>query len=93
MIQICFLRTELTQTITINEQKKVRNTDFDNDSHHETDVKRPQISSNDLKRPQSASNENSKKTRTKNNLQGGSVQENIELDEHYLDKDLQNINS
>ena len=70
--------------------KKVKNTDFDNDSHHETDVKRPQMTSNDLKRPQSASNENSKRTETKNNLQGGSVQESIEIDEHYLDKVLKN---
>ena len=45
--------------------KKVRNTDFDNDSHHDTDVKRPQMTSNDLKRPQSTSNENSKKTKIK----------------------------
>ena len=65
--------------------KKVKNTDFDNDSHHEADVKRPQMTSNDLKRPQSTSNENSKK-KTKNNLKGGSRQENIEINEHYLDK-------
>ena len=50
--------------------KKVKNTDFDNDSHHESDVKRPQMTSNDLKRPQSISNENSKKTKTKDNLKG-----------------------
>ena len=68
--------------------KKVKITHFDNDSHHESDIKRPQMTSNDLKRPQLASNENSKKTKTKNNLQGGSVQENIEIDEHYLDKVL-----
>ena len=29
--------------------KNVKNTDFDNNSHHEADVKRPQITSNDLK--------------------------------------------
>ena len=70
--------------------KKVKNTNFDNDSHHETDVKRLQMTSNDLKRPQSASNENSKKRRSKNNLQVGSMQQNIEIDEHYLDKVLKN---
>ena len=70
--------------------KKVKNTNFDNDSHHETDVKRPQMTSNDLKRPQSTSKENSKKTKTKSNLKGGYVQENIEIDEHYLDKVLKN---
>ena len=36
--------------------KKAKITDFDNDSHHEVDVKRPQMTSNDLKRPQSTSN-------------------------------------
>ena len=70
--------------------KKVKNTDFDNDSHDETDVTRPKMTSNDLKRSQSTSNENSKKTRAKNNLQGGSIQQNIEIDEHYLDKVLKN---
>ena len=70
--------------------KKVKNTDFDNDSHHKADVKRLQMTSNDLKRPQLASNENSKKIETKCNLKGGSVQENIEIDEHYLDKVLKN---
>ena len=68
--------------------KKALNTDFDNNSHHEADIQRPQMTSNDLKRPQSTSNENSEKTITKNNLKGGSVQENIEIDEHYLDKVL-----
>ena len=44
----------------------------------------------DLKRPQSTSTENSKKSETKNNLKGGSLQENIEINEHYLDKILKN---
>ena len=35
--------------------KKAKNTDFDYLSHHEPDVKRPQMTSNDLKRPQSTS--------------------------------------
>ena len=69
--------------------KKVKNTDFDNNSHYEVDVKRHQMTSNDLKRPQSTSS----KTKTKNNLEDGSIQENIEINEHYLDKILQNINS
>ena len=68
--------------------KNAKNTDFDNNPHHKTDVKRPQRTSNDLKRPQSASNENSKKTKTKNNLKGGSIQEDIEINEHYLDEIL-----
>ena len=64
--------------------KKALNTDFDNNSHHEADVKRRQMTSNDLKRPQSSSN----KTKTKNNLKGGSIQEDVEFNEHYLDKIL-----
>ena len=51
---------------------------------------KPQTTSNDLKRPQSTSNENKKKTKTKNNLKGGSIQENVEINEHYLDKFLKN---
>ena len=51
------------------------------------------MTSNDLKRPHSTSNENSKKTKTKNNIKGGSIQENIEINEHYSDKILQNNNS
>ena len=48
--------------------------------------KRAQLTSNDLK-----TTSNGKKTRSKNNLKGGSVQEdNIEINEHYLDKILKN---
>ena len=43
------------------------------------DLKRPQMTSNDLK---TTSNDNNKKTKTKNNLKGGSIQENIEINEH-----------
>ena len=50
------------------------------------DPKRAQLTSNDLK-----TTSNDKKTRSKNNLKGGSVQEdNIEINEHYLDKILKN---
>ena len=31
--------------------KNVKNTDFDNNSHHESDVKKAQMISNDVKRP------------------------------------------
>ena len=50
------------------------------------DLKRPQLTSNDLK-----TSSNYKKTRSKNVLKAGSVQEeNIEINEHYLDKILKN---
>ena len=45
------------------------------------------MTSNDLK---TTSNDNNKKTKTKNNLKGGSVQDNIEINEQHLDKTLQN---
>ena len=53
------------------------------------DLKRPQMTSDDL---MTTSNDN-KKTKTKNNLKGGSLQENIEINEHYLDKVLKNNNT
>ena len=54
------------------------------------DLKRPQMTSNDLK---TTSNENSKKTKTKYSLKGGSIQEDIEVNEQYLDKILKNNNT
>ena len=78
---------------TKKRSKKALITNFDDNSQNEVDVKRTQMTSNDLKRPQSNSYENSKKTKTKNNLEGGSVQENIEINEHSLDGILQNINT
>ena len=63
--------------------KKVLKINFDNDSHHELDVKRPQKTSNDLKTTQTKSNK-----KNKNILKAGSVQENIEINEHYLDEIL-----
>ena len=65
--------------------KKVKNTIFNNDSHHETDVKRTQMTSNDLKSIQTKS-----KMKNKNVLKTGTVQENIEVNEHFLDEILDN---
>ena len=62
--------------------KKVSKTTSDNNSHHENDFKRPQMTSNDLK---TISNEPVKNK--KNKLKGGA---NIEINEHYLDEILQN---
>ena len=72
------------QTNNTNKRmKKSKNTNFDNNSHNEADGKRPQMTSNDLKRPES-------KTKTKNNLKGGFIQEDVEINEHYLDEILKN---
>ena len=71
---------------TNKRMEKAEKTNFDDNSCHEAYVKRPQMTSNDLKGPQSTSN----KTRTKKNLKGGSIQEDIEINEHYLDEILKN---
>ena len=70
---------------TIKRTKKVSNTNFDNISQLNPDVKRPQMTSNDLK---TTSNEPAKNR--KNKFKGGSFQDNVENDEHYLDDFLQN---
>ena len=65
--------------------KKASNTNFDKNSDHKLDVKRPQRTSNDLKITSNETIENKK-----NRLKGGS---NIEINEHYSDEVLQNNNS
>ena len=65
--------------------KRDKSTDFNNVSLHEPDVKRPQMTSNDLKTTQTKSNK-----KNKNILKAGSVQENIEINEQYLDEILDN---
>ena len=67
--------------------KKALNTDFDNNSLHEADIQISQMSSNDLKTTQTKSNR-----KNKNILKAGSVQENIEINEHYLEEILDNNN-
>ena len=53
------------------------------------DLKRPYLTSNDLK-----ATSNDKKPRSKNVLKDRSIQEeNIEIDERYLDKILKNNNT
>ena len=67
--------------------KSVWNCNFDNDSHDEPNVKRPQMTSIDLKKPQSISESHHevKPVKSKNRLKGGA---NFEINEH-LDKILQ----
>ena len=65
-----------------NVKKQQKKTKIDNIG----DLKRPQLTSNDLK-----TTSNDKKTRSKNVLKAGSIQEqNIENNEHFLDKILKN---
>ena len=65
--------------------EKAKNTDFNNNSHNEAHVKRPQMTSNDLKTSQTESNR-----KNKNVLKAGSVQQNTEINDHYLDEILDN---
>ena len=68
-----------------NTKKQSKKAIIDDNSN----LKRPQMTSNDLK-----ITSNDKKTRSKNVLKAGSVQEeNIEINEHYLDKILKNNNT
>ena len=68
-----------------NVKKQQKKTKIDNNG----DPKRAQMSSNDLK-----TTSNDKKTKSKNVLKAGSVQEEkIENNEHYLDKILKNNNT
>ena len=67
--------------------KKAKNTNSDNNSHADSDLKRPQMTSNDLKTTQTKSNK-----KKKNVLKAGSVQEKLEINEHYLDEILDNNN-
>ena len=64
-----------------NVKKQQKKTKIDNND----DLKRPQMTSNDL-----TTTSNDKKTKTKNVLKAGSVQKNIEINEHCLDKILKN---
>ena len=71
--------------------KKASNGNFHNNSHHESNAKRPEMTSIDLKRPQSISQSHHevKPVKSKNKLKGSA---NIEINEHYLDEILHNIN-
>ena len=66
-----------------NIKKRSKKAKIDNND----EPKRPQMTSNDVK---TTSNETVKNK--KNNMKGGAIQENIEINEHYLDKFLKNNN-
>ena len=66
-----------------NTKKRSKKAKIDDNS----DLKRPQMTSNDLKTTSNESIKNKKK------LKGGSIQENVEINEHYLDQILKNNNT
>ena len=69
--------------------KKTSNTNSNNDFYRDPNLKRLQMTSNDLKRPQSISESyhEFKPIKSKNKLKSGA---NIEINEHYLNKILDN---
>ena len=78
---------------TKKRSKKAKNNDFNINSHHEEGSERLQMTSNDFKKPQTTSNKSDKKSKTRNSLKGGLVLDDIEINEHYLDKVLKNNDS
>ena len=66
-----------------NTKKRSKKSKTDNNG----DLKRPQMTSND-----SETNSKEPVKNKKNKLKGGGIQENIEINEHYLDKILKNNN-
>ena len=64
-----------------NVKKRTKKAKIDNIG----DLKRPQMTSNDSKTTLNETVKNKK-----NKLKGGAIQENIEINEHYLDKILKN---
>ena len=80
---------------TNKRSKKVSNTNLDNNSHRELDLKRPQLTSNDLVKPDTIPESIIKRTsikKNKNNLKLGSVHKNIEIKDKFLDEILHNNN-
>ena len=67
--------------------KEASNTIVDNNSHPESDVKRPRLTSNDLKTTQTITNSI---TKNENVLKVGSLHEKIKINNEYLDEILHN---
>ena len=80
------LSTYRIQPNNTNKQlKKAKKTNSNNDTQPNHNNKRPQMTSNDLKTSQTKSNK-----KNKNVPKAGSVQQNIEINEHYLEEILDN---
>ena len=80
-----FLPCRIQPNNTNKQIKQAKNTNSNNDTQPNHNDKRPQMTSNDLKTSQTKSNK-----KNKNVLKAGSVQQNIETNEHYLDEILDN---
>ena len=67
--------------------KQVSNTNFDHNSHRDSDVKIPRLTSNDLQPISKEPSPEVKRVKNKNKLKGGA---NIEINEKYLDEIVHN---
>ena len=65
--------------------KQAKNTNSSNNTQPNHNNKKPQMTSYDLRTSQTESNK-----KNKNVLKAGSVQQNIEINEHYLDESFDN---
>ena len=72
------------RTTPNNTKKRSKKAKIDDNS----DLKRPQMTSNDLE-----TNSKEQVKNKKSKLKGGSIQENVEINEHYLDEILKNNNT
>ena len=75
--------------ITKKRSRKVSNTNRNNNSIHEHDIRRPQLTSNDLAKPNTNTKTIIKRTSNRRNkkiIKSGSVQENVESNDEYLDE-------
>ena len=81
--------------ITNKRSKKVSNTNIDNNSRCEHDLKRPQMTSSDLVKPDTIRESIIKcrsNKRNKNILMAGSMHENIDINDKILNEIVHNIN-
>ena len=81
--------------ITNKQSNKISNTNLDNNSKRENDLKRPQLTSNEIVKPDTNTESIIKRTSNKKNgnlLKAGSVHENVEINDNYLDEILHNNN-
>ena len=79
----------IQSNITNKRTENTSNTNFDNNSHRNPDVKRHQMTSNDPIKPETNTKSNNK---NRNIPKAGSMNENIEFSDNDLDEILQNNN-
>ena len=86
-------RYRVQRNITKKPSKKVSNKIHDDNPHREHDLKRPILTSSDLVKPDTNIESIIKRTpnkKYKNSLKAGSLYENIESNNKYIDESLHN---